>query len=422
MPNRFSIEIRNLFLIVGFAILLGWSLGYVQLAVTVALLIYLVLFIRKTQAFFNWLESGVKEQFTDTRGIWGEITHYINKKQRRQNRTKEKYKNSLSRVTKITEALEQGIVILKKDFSLDWWNQSAAGILGLKKSDRNSPVINLMRVPDFVSFIRQKKFQKPLDLESPLSSGSVFQITASRVVNDDIVLVLTDVTQLRHLEQMRKDFVTNVSHELRTPLTVLKGYSETLPMLFPEDKKLGKAMAQMDNQINRMQLLTDDLLLLARMESEQVSISNAAVPLNLLLEDVLHQAELVSEGRHNITLSCESSIQLKGNKDEIYSALTNLVLNAVKHNPQGTVITIDASRSKKWVKVQIQDNGVGFDPIHISRLTERFYRVDSSRNAKTGGTGLGLAIVKHALLRHNGFLQIHSQPGKGSKFTCKFRI
>jgi len=233
--------------------------------------------------------------------------------------------------------------------------------------------------------------------------------------------VIMDITRLRQLEEMRKEFVGNISHELRTPLTVLTGYIETLqdqemenlPPAWP------KALKQMGQQTERMNLLAEDLVMLSRLETTSLPLK---VPVNLdqLFEPIIDNAKALSSDKHKISFtSCDQPL-LEGDAKELHSALSNLVYNAVKHNPQGCDIAIDISRDSNALKISVSDTGLGIEPLHIPRLTERFYRADSSRATQSGGTGLGLAIVKHVLLRHNGELKIESTLGKGATFTSRF--
>lgn len=422
MNSGFKKEQRNLFTIAAFSLLLGWSFGYPFELLSLALFLYLLWLISKTRSFFDWLKKGTKKPYYDQDGLWGDVVHHLENRSRRQNKAKTRYKSALLRVNKLTEALDQGVIVLKQDFCLDWWNDAAADLIGLEKKDKGNPVTNLMRLPAFVAYIHQKSHPKSLEIVSPLSEQVHLSISATRVDHRELVMVVTDTTQIKNLEQTRKDFVANVSHELRTPLTVLKGYSETLPDVFPDNPVLVKAMSQMNSQIHRMQQLADDLLMLAKMESGNQHLETREIQVLPLLLEIKHQAEKLSQNQHSFNIQCDETLYLRGNRSEIYSALSNLVFNAVKHNPQGCQIRLKTSLRKKWLRIQVEDNGVGFDPIHIPRITERFYRLDQSRNSDTGGTGLGLAIVKHVILRHKGLLMIQSKEHKGATFICKFPI
>jgi two-component system phosphate regulon sensor histidine kinase PhoR len=239
--------------------------------------------------------------------------------------------------------------------------------------------------------------------------------------NEQLLLVARDNTRLHKLEQIRRDFVANVSHELRTPLTVISGFLETLgdfPRINAQDRK--HALQLMSQQTARMQHIVDDLLLLSRLETDQrpVRLEQVAVP--DLLDTMADEAKTLSGGKHAIRLEVEQDLHLHGNPEELRSAFTNLVSNAVRYSPGGGTITIRWFADARGAHFQVQDTGVGIAEHDIPRLTERFYRVDTARSRQSGGTGLGLAIVKHVLERHNAVLEISSELGEGSTFSCDF--
>ena len=235
-------------------------------------------------------------------------------------------------------------------------------------------------------------------------------------------MLVRDVTRIHQLEQMRKDFVAIVSHELRTPLTVIAGYLETLLDNVEEvNPRWVRALQQMQQQGGRMQTLLNDLLLLAKLEATDYPSDNQPVAVDALLQSIKGDAQALSGQRNQrITLEATPGVRLKGSEAELRSAFSNLVFNAVKYTQDGGQIRIRWWADEQGAHLSVQDSGIGIDAKHLPRLTERFYRVDSSRASNTGGTGLGLAIVKHVLLRHRARLEISSVPGHGSTFTCHF--
>jgi len=245
------------------------------------------------------------------------------------------------------------------------------------------------------------------------------KLSASRFGANEIALVITDITRIKSLEQLRKEFVGNVSHELRTPLTVMRGYIETLQDLPANPPSVNAAFSQMSEQVTRMQALADDLILISRLEADNQEPVLEAVNVEGLLLSILTEAEALSGGKHTITLDCAEAINMQAQDSDIRSALGNIVFNAVRHNPEGANIEIKVSDYQDFTDIVIRDDGVGIDPVEIPRLTERFYRGDSSRNSDTGGTGLGLAIVKHSINRCGGRLIINSRLGHGAEFICR---
>jgi len=236
------------------------------------------------------------------------------------------------------------------------------------------------------------------------------------------LLLAQDVTQLKKMERMRKDFVANVSHELRTPLTVLKGYLETLQdMDDGESPLLTASFRQMQGQTERMQHLVDDLLLLTRLETKQKKTECVNVP--ALLSQICKEAEVVKDSTpRRIELILETEAQLMGEEQELCSAFTNLLGNALKYSPEDSLVKVRWYQSKDSLVLDVEDQGEGIASADIPRVTERFYRSEVKRNKKVGGTGLGLAIVKHVLMRHEAKLTIVSEVGKGSRFSCCFPI
>ena len=265
-------------------------------------------------------------------------------------------------------------------------------------------------------------------MPSSSQEGRLLLFTASHFGDNEIVLVIADITRMNNLETVRKEFVGNISHELRTPLTVIRGYIETLQDLPSNTAMADRAFKQMATQVSRMQSLADDLILLSRFEGAEyegdggsdAQQSYPSTNLFNLLSEIMVEAEQLSGGRHSLELDCCEAISLSVEPSSLRSALGNLVFNAVRHNPQGATINISVTEPNAAVSIAIADDGVGIDPLEIPRLTERFYRGDNSRNSDTGGSGLGLAIVKHAVTSCGGELQINSRLGQGAVFICSF--
>jgi two-component system phosphate regulon sensor histidine kinase PhoR len=233
------------------------------------------------------------------------------------------------------------------------------------------------------------------------------------------LLLAQDVTQIKVMERMRRDFVANVSHELRTPLTVLKGYLETLQDIDDGISPiLTSSFEQMYGQTERMQHLVDDLLLLTRLESQQKKAVCVHIP--ELLSQICQEGDSLS-GRH-IELTLETDKNIMGEEQELRSAFTNLLSNALKYSPDDTVVKVRWYLNHDSITLAVEDQGEGITKTDIGRVTERFYRAEVKRSKKVSGTGLGLAIVKHVLMRHDAQLSITSELGKGSCFSCHFPI
>lgn len=372
----------------------------------------------------RWLkysEPGTEPPYSSN--LWGEVFDQLYRMQQRDLRIRASLQSVIDRVQESTAALTDAVIMLDKNGQLRWWNQAAETLLGFKKpQDLNQLASNLIRHPEFKEFFYRKKHNDTLVLPSPVKEQVLLQFHLTVYGNNEHLLLVRDITRIHQLEQMRKDFVANVSHELRTPLTVISGYLETL--LDNADENLNprwrRALQQMQLQGERMQHLVDDLLLLARLEATEHHAENQGVELQPLLDKIVNDAQSLSDDQHQFELRIQPNLSVPGNKNELRSAFSNLIFNAVKYTPTPGAITISAWSDQAGIHVAVSDTGVGIDKKHLPRLTERFYRVDSSRASYSGGTGLGLAIVKHVLLRHQARLSISSELGVGSTFTCHF--
>jgi two-component system phosphate regulon sensor histidine kinase PhoR len=220
---------------------------------------------------------------------------------------------------------------------------------------------------------------------------------------------------------MRRDFTDNVSHELKTPLTVITGYLETLmDQKKLVDPKLHKAIDQMHGQGERMKSLINDIISLSKLESIALTIDEAPINMRDMAEILRDEALQLSGEKRVIDLSIDDDWLITGSRSEVFSALSNLVFNAVKYTPDDAKITLSWQKTNLGGSFSVRDTGPGIAQEHLSRLTERFYRVDSSRTSATGGTGLGLAIAKHIMQRHGGDITVSSILGVGSNFICHF--
>jgi two-component system phosphate regulon sensor histidine kinase PhoR len=415
---------RRLLLLVSVCLLIGFVSGYYAWTLVLGLSLYLGWNLNQLQRLHRWLKQHqVDESPPDGSGLWGEVFDRIYHLQRRDQRARGRLQAVIDRFQESTAALQDAVIMLDRDGNLEWWNLAAETLLGLKSpQDSGQPIGNLVRHPRFKEYFEQGKYSEPLELPSPINDHLRVNFQITRYGNDDHLMLVRDVTRVHLLEQMRKDFIANVSHELRTPLTVIAGYLETLLDNVEEvNPRWRRALQQMQQQDRRMQSLLNDLLMLAKLEATDYPADNQPVLVEGLLQSIQTDALALSgERQHRISLQVDASLQLKGSEAELRSAFSNLMFNAVKYTPNEGHIQIRWWRDAQGAHLSVQDNGLGIEGKHLPRLTERFYRVDSSRNASTGGTGLGLAIVKHVLMRHRARLEISSVLGKGSTFTCHF--
>ena len=412
-------EIWRIIAISLFSLIFGISLEQPLMALLVGGVLYIFWVSRTISRLFKWVDIGMRGVPPDMDGVWGEFADTLNRQRRRHRGTQEKMRRAINRAKRVTEAVDDAVIVLRRDRTIDWWNSAGKKLLGLRSSDRGVAITNLIRDPRFVAYISSDQFEPSSHLPSSRHNGRLLEFSAVMFGDSEIVVVISDITQINELEKVRKEFVGNISHELRTPLTVMRGYVETLSDLKGNSAMANKAYQEMSNQIDRMKDLADDIILLSKLESDR-QLPQQPINLHKLLSEILLEAEQISGGKHRLTLEGESEIEIKADTKLVRSALGNIVFNAVLHNPQGADISIAISETSQQIEVAIKDTGVGIDPDEIPRLTERFYRGDSSRNSKTGGSGLGLAIVKHALTKCGATLEIKSRLGQGALFICIF--
>lgn len=416
--------IRRVLLLVGVCLLLGLITGEYAWALVCGLAGYLGWHLQQLLRLHKWLRTRQGDEAPpDGHGLWGEVLDNIYHLQRRDQKVRARLQAVIDRVQESTAALKDAVIMLDSDGNLEWWNIAAEKLLGLKTpQDSGQQITNLVRDPRFIEYFESHNYSEPLELPSPVSDHLRLQFHITQYGNREHLMLVRDITRLHQLEQMRKDFVANVSHELRTPLTVIAGYLETLlDNVENVNPRWLRALQQMQQQGGRMQNLLNDLLLLAKLEATDYPSDNQPVAVDLLLLSIKNDAQALSGQRHHrISLQADASLHLKGSEAELRSAFSNLVFNAVKYTPDEGEIHIRWWGDEQGAHLSVQDSGLGIEAKHLPRLTERFYRVDSSRASNTGGTGLGLAIAKHVLLRHRARLEIASSLGQGSTFTCHF--
>jgi len=365
----------------------------------------------------EWLEKR-DARLPDGWGAWTDVFARLYKLRREDERNRTELGEWLTRFRQAMSLLPDGVVIMDDVLFLEWCNPAAERHLGLSNQrDKGMRVTNLIRSPHFIDYLILGRYEQPLTLSLRDRKLIVHIIPFE---NRRQILVTHDVTEAERLEQMRRDFIANASHELRTPLTVINGFLE----IAQADPGLDQAtrlshLKLMAEQGKRMQNLVEDMLSLTRLESVDYPLRPEPVRMRPLLEQVQQEAQALSAGRHTIALEVDGP-DISGSMEELRSAFSNLASNAVRYTPDGGAIHISWRQGKNGPQFAVRDNGIGIQPEHISRLTERFYRVDKSRSRETRGTGLGLAIVKHVLLRHGAQLDIDSRPGAGSTFTVTF--
>lgn len=331
---------------------------------------------------------------------------------------------NLDGIMMAAEALPDGALTLDHEMTIQWCNQTACHYLGLNPStDRHQSIFNILRSPEFAHYAHNKElWDQPILLhcgqQAATSRALLLQLIPYGI--NRYLLTSRDVTQMEKLETTRKDFVANVSHELRTPLTVLSGFLETLrdmpcdSMSFEQRQHYEDLML---DQAKHMQAIVSDLLTLSTLESSPTA-DNTLVDMPQMIARTLQQVMTLSQGKHVFIEEIDESLFIEGVESELLSAVSNLLINAVRYTPtNGTITTRWQQRTNGTAIFSVEDTGIGVAPRDIPRLTERFYRTDKGRARATGGTGLGLAITRHVAVRHDAELKITSRYGVGSTFN-----
>jgi two-component system phosphate regulon sensor histidine kinase PhoR len=365
----------------------------------------------------RWLRGAHEGTAPRDSGFWGELAYRIERSLRALEREAEVERTHLAQFVSAMQASPNGVLLLDANDQIEWCNARAADHFGLDpERDRRQRVTNLIRSPAFVEYLQAGNFDEPIAVREPRGQGSL-QVLMRRYGAGAKLVISQDMTERERSEAMRRDFVANVSHEIRTPLTVLSGFLETmrnLPLTEVEQKRVITLMTQ---QAERMANLVGDLLTLAQLEGSPRPAADKWVRVASLFGQVEAEARALSAGRHTIAFAGAGDAQVAGIESELQSAIGNLVSNAVRYTPDGGRIDVTWRRVDNGSgEIVVTDSGRGIAREHLSRLTERFYRVDGSRSRESGGTGLGLAIVKHVIQRHGGELDIASEVGKGSTF------
>lgn len=353
-------------------------------------------------------------------GIWHHIYEGVYHLQRRNRKKRKNLGELVKRFREGSEALPDAVVVIDKDASIMWCNRNARIELGLRwPDDSGRRIDNLIRHPSFVDFLHKGDYQYPIEVPAPTNPNKMFEYRMMEYGQDQLLLIVRDVSRVSHLEEMRKDFVANVSHELKTPLTVINGYLEVLEGMAQGDSPItGKAISEMGSQTKRMQVLIEDLLILSRIESSSDRIFENVIDMQSMFAQIQLEAKALNKDKaHNIVFKIDKSLKVYGVETELRSACSNLIFNAIHYTPSGGKIEVIWKGRANGAIFAVQDNGDGIEDKHLRRLTERFYRVDRARSRKTGGSGLGLSIVKHVLHHHNAVLDISSTLGKGSEFS-----
>jgi len=388
----------------------------------IAVCVYLWSHLYWVHKLHRWYKKPNLSTIPNGTGVWEDIFADIYHQQRRHNRSQAQISSALDRFRHAASALPDGVVLLNGEDKIEWCNPPAENQLGLVLGkDTGQPITYLVRHTDFLQYLQDQDYSEPIKLKSWRNPEITLEIQLVPFGGKQKLLICRDITQIEKLETMRRDFIANVSHELRTPLTVVGGFLETLMDMngaVPESTR--SYFSMMSEQTSRMRRLIEDLLTLSQLESGATVTQDTEIDMNSQLNMLMHEAQGLSNAKHQISLEAITNIWLSGAAEELHSAFGNLVSNAIRYTPAGGEIKLIWRMRGEEAVFSVKDSGIGIEQKHIGRITERFYRVDRSRSRETGGTGLGLSIVKHILTRHQARLEVESVLDKGSTFSVVF--
>ncbi|MFA4947318.1 MAG: ATP-binding protein [Candidatus Krumholzibacteriia bacterium] len=331
----------------------------------------------------------------------------------------------------VFSSMVEGLVVVDAAERVTKINRSAARLLGVEPgASLGKSIQEVVRSPYLLEFVTKAlAATEPVEGDVVLrgEGGDRFLQAHGTLLRDDeenrigAVIVLNDVTRLQRLEGIRRDFVANVSHELKTPITSIKGFIETLrdgAIRKPGDAE--KFLEIVAKQADRMNSIIEDLLLLSRVERDarEEKVALESTPIKGVILEAVQVCEPKAHAKDiRISVNCPEGIVARINAALLEQAIVNLVDNAIKYSEPGCPVSIDAEELSNEVVIRVADRGCGIEPEHLSRIFERFYRVDKARSRKLGGTGLGLSIVKHIVQAHDGTVTVESAPGAGTAFS-----
>jgi len=350
-------------------------------------------------------------------------------------------KNKIGEISKekdylqtILKGMMEGVLVVDGRGRILMVNDALRHLLSLSSDVSDKMPLEIIRNAALEGAIRKaiqdgENIALELDLSKPVEKtievNVVSILPSKRKMDEDregirgAIAVFHDITRLKQLEKIRQDFVANVSHELRTPLTTIKGYAETLLEGALKEDQAFQFVQVIKRHTDRLTKIVEDLLMLSRIETKEFQLKMEAIPLRDFIDDVVEFVKEPAE-RKKISLSrneIPSSLAVQADRSYLEQILINLLENSIKYTPEGGKVIISAvEKDSKDIQFSIEDNGIGIPKEDLSRIFERFYRVDKGRSKELGGTGLGLSIVKHLVQAHGGRVWVESQPGKGSTF------
>ena len=397
----------------------AWATDSIAWGLALGLGVAIMYFGLQYRQFLRWSERPLTRPGTPDRE-WRIAAYRLHRTIRSGRERSRRLLRSLRALQRTAEAVPDGWAMIRQSGEIEDFNQAAGRLLGLSPNDRGQNILSLVRDPSAGALLRGDTHSEIVEIASPADNTRRLELRRIVIDEDRKLIVVRDITELNRALTMRQDFVANVSHELRTPLTVIVGYLEQ--STDADYDTLKTILPKLSSPVRRMQALVDDLLTLTRLESGGMPNESDIeyVDVSQMVHVIATDARGLSGGRHTLTLELDKHLRIRGVPGELHSAFANLITNAVRYSPEGGAIDVRWFAGPDGPRFEVLDQGMGIAPEHLTRLTERFYRIDLAQSRVRGGTGLGLAIVKHVLRRHGSVLQVESELGKGSLFFCEF--
>mgnify|MGYP006080920069 FL=1 len=388
--------------------------------VLATLIIFILIHIYWIYKLSNWVESPSLKNLPNGTGIWQNIFAKLYRTYRQQKKSQTQLTTTLDQFIQAAEAINDGIVGVNEDNEILWSNKKAQKMLNINpKKDYNQPINYIFRNSDLSNYLIKENYENSINIHNTNNKLDI-EIKATFFSENHKLITCRDLTSLKKIQNLRKDFVSNFSHELKTPLTVISGFLETLEDRKKIDVQSKKIISLMSEQAHRMKKLIDDLLLLSNVESDYLQNRSEKIIMRDIFKKIKNEVSFIDQQQHKISYSLNNEINIYGSSTEIYSAFINLLTNAIRYTDKKGEITVSWNKINNDAIFQVADTGIGIPEKHLKRITERFYRVDEDRSRESGGTGLGLSIVKNIMHQHQGEIRVASEINSGSSFKLIF--
>ena len=388
--------------------------------VLATLIIFILIHIYWIYKLSNWVESPSLKNLPNGTGIWQNIFAKLYRTYRQQKKSQTQLTTTLDQFIQAAEAINDGIIGVNEDNEILWSNKKAQKMLNINpKKDYNQPINYIFRNSDLSNYLIKENYENSINIHNTNNKLDI-EIKATFFSENHKLITCRDLTSLKKIQNLRKDFVSNFSHELKTPLTVISGFLETLEDRKKIDVQSKKIISLMSEQAHRMKKLIDDLLLLSNVESDYLQNRSEKIIMRDIFKKIKNEVSFIDQQQHKISYSLNNEINIYGSSTEIYSAFINLLTNAIRYTDKKGEITVSWNKINNDAIFQVADTGIGIPEKHLKRITERFYRVDEDRSRESGGTGLGLSIVKNIMHQHQGEIRVASEINSGSSFKLIF--